>query len=163
MSVGQWRNDTDRRNRSTWRKFCPNATLSTTNPTQTGLGSKPGFRGEIPATDRLSHGTTCCIIQTFLYFTWDCSSAVVEDIRCEAGLLGKGLQTCCFHILGQTPFSGLTDHEDEDEGTTILENVKNYLPNNRASYPKIYIYVLSNFQIYNNISLNSYHNEKFLI
>jgi hypothetical protein len=40
-------------NRSTWRKTCPSATLSTTNPTWTD----PGLRGERPATNRLSHDT----------------------------------------------------------------------------------------------------------
>jgi hypothetical protein len=38
-----------RENRSTRRKTCPSATLSTTNPTWTDPGSNPGLR--------LSHGT----------------------------------------------------------------------------------------------------------
>jgi hypothetical protein len=46
-----------RENRSTRRKTCPSATLSTTNPTLTDPGSNPGLRGERPATNRLSHGT----------------------------------------------------------------------------------------------------------
>jgi hypothetical protein len=44
-------------NRSTRRKTCPSATLSTTNLTWTDPGSNPGLRGERPATNRLSHGT----------------------------------------------------------------------------------------------------------
>jgi hypothetical protein len=40
-------------NRSTRRKTCPSATLSTTNPTWTD----PGLGGEKPTTNRLSHGT----------------------------------------------------------------------------------------------------------
>jgi hypothetical protein len=44
-------------NRSTRRKTCPSAMLSTTNPTWTEPGSIPGLRGERPATNRLSHGT----------------------------------------------------------------------------------------------------------
>jgi hypothetical protein len=44
-------------NRSTWRKPCPSATLSTTNPTWTEPGSNPGLRDRRPATNRLSHGT----------------------------------------------------------------------------------------------------------
>jgi hypothetical protein len=44
-------------NRSTRGKTCPSATLSTTNPTWTDLESNPFFRGEKPATNRLSHGT----------------------------------------------------------------------------------------------------------
>jgi hypothetical protein len=45
-------------NRSTRGKTCPSATLSTKNPTRTGPGSNPGFRGGRPATKRLSHVTT---------------------------------------------------------------------------------------------------------
>jgi hypothetical protein len=48
-------------NRSTRRKTCPSATLSTTNPTMTD----PGLRGERPATNRLSHGTAL----RFYYFS----------------------------------------------------------------------------------------------
>jgi hypothetical protein len=44
-------------NRSTRRKTCPSATLSTTNPTWTDPGSNPGLRGERPAANSLSHGT----------------------------------------------------------------------------------------------------------
>jgi hypothetical protein len=43
--------------RSTRRKTCPSATLSTTNPTWTDPESNPGFRGERLATNRLRHGT----------------------------------------------------------------------------------------------------------
>ena len=42
-------------NRSTRRKTCPNATLSTTNLTWTNPASNPGLRGYRPATNRLSH------------------------------------------------------------------------------------------------------------
>jgi hypothetical protein len=48
-------------NRSTLRKTCPSATLSTTNPTWTDRGSNTGLRGERPATDRLSHGNATSI------------------------------------------------------------------------------------------------------
>jgi len=34
--------------RSTWRKFCPSAALSTTNLTRTGPGSKASLRYERP-------------------------------------------------------------------------------------------------------------------
>jgi hypothetical protein len=37
---------------------CPNATLSTTNPTWPDLGSNPGCSGGKPATNCLSHGMT---------------------------------------------------------------------------------------------------------
>jgi hypothetical protein len=48
-------------NRSTRGKTSPSATLSTTNPTSTDPGSKPGLRGGRPATNRLSHGTALSI------------------------------------------------------------------------------------------------------
>jgi hypothetical protein len=44
-------------NRSTRRKTCHIATLSTTNPTWTDPESNLVLRGERPATNRLSHGT----------------------------------------------------------------------------------------------------------
>lgn len=47
-----------RENRSTLSKTCHNATLSTTNLTATGLELAPTPRGDKPATNRLSHGTT---------------------------------------------------------------------------------------------------------
>jgi hypothetical protein len=46
-------------NRSTRGQTCPSATLSTTKPTWIESGSKPGLRGRMPATNRLSHGTAC--------------------------------------------------------------------------------------------------------
>jgi hypothetical protein len=55
------------KNRSTRRKTCPSATLSTTNPIWTDPGSNPGLRGKRPATNRLSHGTAFGLVQsTFL-------------------------------------------------------------------------------------------------
>jgi hypothetical protein len=50
-------NEIDRGKRTTRRKTCPSATLSTTNPTCTDPGSNPGLRSERPATNRLKHGT----------------------------------------------------------------------------------------------------------
>jgi hypothetical protein len=44
-------------NRRTPRKTCPSATLSTTNLTWIDLGANPCLRGEMPATNDLSHGT----------------------------------------------------------------------------------------------------------
>jgi hypothetical protein len=39
-------------------KTCPSATLSTTNPTWSDLGSNPSCRGGKPATNSMSYGTT---------------------------------------------------------------------------------------------------------
>jgi hypothetical protein len=45
-----------RGNRSTRKKTCTSATLSTINPTWPDPGLNPGRRGEKPATNRLSYG-----------------------------------------------------------------------------------------------------------
>jgi hypothetical protein len=52
-------------NQSTRGRTSPSATLSTTNPTWTDLGSNPYLRGGRLATNRLSHGTT----QDHLHFS----------------------------------------------------------------------------------------------
>jgi hypothetical protein len=49
-------------------KTCPSATLTTTNPTWTDPGSNLGLCGGRPATNRLSHGTTMCVL--FVEFTY---------------------------------------------------------------------------------------------
>jgi len=49
--------------RSTWRESSLTATLSTTNPTQAGLGLITWLRSELPATKGLIHGRgslNCC-------------------------------------------------------------------------------------------------------
>jgi hypothetical protein len=46
-------------NRKTLGRTCPNATLSTKNSTWTDPEVNPVLRGERPATNRLSHSTTC--------------------------------------------------------------------------------------------------------
>jgi hypothetical protein len=42
--------------RNTQRNISATVTFSTTNPTQPGLGSKAGIRGDRPATNHLNHG-----------------------------------------------------------------------------------------------------------
>jgi hypothetical protein len=54
-------------NQRTQRKACPSATLSTTNPTRTDRGAKPVLCGEMPATNRLSHGTADIIVTQKLF------------------------------------------------------------------------------------------------
>jgi hypothetical protein len=56
-------------NRQLGEKPVPSATLSTTNLTWTDPGSDPGLRGERPATNRLSHGTTI-LYDFFFFFTF---------------------------------------------------------------------------------------------
>jgi hypothetical protein len=55
-------------NRSTRGETSLSATLSTTNPTWTDPGSNSGLRGEKPATDRLSHGTTLIVALIHLLY-----------------------------------------------------------------------------------------------
>jgi hypothetical protein len=64
-------------------KTCPSAILSTTNPTRTQPGSKPGLCGERPATNLLSHGTArmrcykhICIISSMFFIT--CYLSIVK-------------------------------------------------------------------------------------
>jgi hypothetical protein len=45
-----------RKNLSTQRKAYPSVTLSTTNPTRTGLGSNQGSCGKRQANNHLNHG-----------------------------------------------------------------------------------------------------------
>jgi hypothetical protein len=54
-------------------KTCPSATLSTTNLTWTEPGSNPGFRGERPVTNRLSHGTAV---------TWPYHEVMLPTVLC---------------------------------------------------------------------------------
>jgi hypothetical protein len=42
-------------------KTCPDATLSTTNPTWSDPGLNPGRRGGKPATNRFSYGAAACV------------------------------------------------------------------------------------------------------
>jgi hypothetical protein len=51
-------NEIDREKRKYSGRNCPSSTLSTTNPTRTDPGLNPGLRGERPAINRLSHGTS---------------------------------------------------------------------------------------------------------
>jgi hypothetical protein len=52
----RWNDILTEKTRITWRKTCPSAILSTTNPTWIDLDTKPGLRGEKPATNNMSHG-----------------------------------------------------------------------------------------------------------
>jgi hypothetical protein len=52
-------------NRNTLRKICPDATVSTTNRTLTGLGSNPGER---PAINRLRFGFAFSRSVSYVYF-----------------------------------------------------------------------------------------------
>jgi hypothetical protein len=65
----RWNDILTRENRRTLRKTCPSATLSTTNPTWIDLVANPGFRGERPATNDLSHGTAQSHAYFYVFFS----------------------------------------------------------------------------------------------
>jgi len=56
LGTGYSWSDIDRENRITWRKTCSIASLFTTNPIYTTLGSKPKRRCENSVTNHLSYG-----------------------------------------------------------------------------------------------------------
>jgi hypothetical protein len=58
----------DRRKPKNSEENLSSATLSTTSPTWIDLGVNPGLRGERPATNDLSHGTT---LTDILWRIWD--------------------------------------------------------------------------------------------
>jgi hypothetical protein len=63
-------------NRTTRRKTCPSATLSTTNPTRTDPGSNSDLRGERPTTNRLSHGTANFASYCMSTRVWSCPTKI---------------------------------------------------------------------------------------
>jgi hypothetical protein len=58
-----WRNKDWQGKPKYWKKTCPSATLSTTNPTWLYPGFNPDRRGGKPATNRLSYGGALCLLQ----------------------------------------------------------------------------------------------------
>jgi hypothetical protein len=58
-------------------KTCPNATLSTTNPTCPDLGSNSSRRGGKPASNCLSYGTA--LTSNLLLFKKEVS---IEEVKC---------------------------------------------------------------------------------
>jgi hypothetical protein len=81
-------------NRNTRGKTCPSATLSTINPTWTDLGSKPGLRGERPATNHLSHGTA---------------------ITCRLN------RKCCMHVIYKFPYANLIVDIHTTDSISVFE------------------------------------------
>jgi hypothetical protein len=77
-------NDTGK-NLNTWRKICPNATLSTTNTMQMSPGSNLGLCSQTPAANGLNHG----MAQHSLKF---CNNNVTEIIKLVTEFI-----TFCLH------------------------------------------------------------------
>ena len=57
LNTEHWWSDTDKKKYNTLRKTCTNATLTTINPTWSGLGLNPDLHSDRPATNSLTHGT----------------------------------------------------------------------------------------------------------
>lgn len=97
---GAWQ----RKNRRTRRKVCPNDTLSTTNPTLTGLRSNPGTRGDRTAADRLSYGTASTFIihaprTTDKVLTWQsCRYYIRRNRECVLLLTLNSSGLTCGHL-----------------------------------------------------------------
>jgi hypothetical protein len=70
MSMQHWRNDTDREKQKYPDRNLSNYHHSTINLTWSDLGSKPGLRGERPATNLLSHGTAWGLRLTVITFKY---------------------------------------------------------------------------------------------
>jgi hypothetical protein len=70
-------------------KTCPSSSLSTTNPTWPDRGSKTGFRGGRPATNRLSHGTLV------LQDGWWYLAATTTHNRTQEALPTSAKACCC--------------------------------------------------------------------
>jgi hypothetical protein len=64
MCTERWLNDADKENGTILRDPLASATLSTKNPTWTGLGSSRGPCGKKPVNNRLNHGTKIHIART---------------------------------------------------------------------------------------------------
>jgi hypothetical protein len=75
----------------TRRKTCPNITFSTTNPTRIEPGANPGLRGDRPATNCLSHGTTHPRPWSISSPPWDPQAS---DIILALGIIWKRITKC---------------------------------------------------------------------
>ena len=83
----QW-NNTDRgKNQRSWRKPSSISTLCTTNPTRTGLGRKPGLRGDRPATSQVcrpckyQHGILTCVMRATSLVSRNNSFIITSTLR----------------------------------------------------------------------------------
>jgi hypothetical protein len=82
----QWNDILTGENRTTRKKTCPSATLSTSNPTWIYPGANPGLRGERPATNNLIHGTACRSCYSKCYcqeIDWLVTNSVVLQFFCN--------------------------------------------------------------------------------
>jgi hypothetical protein len=107
-----------RGNRSTRKKTCPNAPLSTTNPTCLDPGLNPGRSGGKPATNRLSY-----VAAFFKWYTLKC--VILSLVPCLSflkPLFRKWIQYPSSGEQHERPFSTLTSKswfENRQEKTEI--------------------------------------------
>jgi hypothetical protein len=117
------------KNRSSGRKTCPSATLSTTNPTWTKPGSNPGLRGERPATNRLSYEV---ILHGF-------SIPALDADNCLASWLYMVGERTALHVgqeaeWGPEPMSDSCSCRETNPESSVIQLV--------ASLPRSVIYVV---------------------
>jgi len=84
-SVSEWWGHGSGERRKTERKCCPIATLSTTNPTSTGLNSYPVLRGEKPATDSPSHDTFLVLQSCYIVYVGKDADFKMDLGPCASG------------------------------------------------------------------------------
>jgi hypothetical protein len=89
-------------NRSTRRKTCPSATLSTTDPTWTDPGSKSVLRGGRPVANRLNHGMTLTTLFLGLLMNQSCSLMLLES---DSGACCLHTETACSKFPLENPCS----------------------------------------------------------
>jgi hypothetical protein len=63
IHMESWWNDTDRNKPKNSEKSLSQCHFSATNPTGMETGANPGLRGDSPATNLLSHGTACRMLE----------------------------------------------------------------------------------------------------
>jgi hypothetical protein len=96
-------------NRSTLRKTCPSATLSTTNPTWTDPGSNPGLCGERSETNRLSHGTANYFPKYYISFSLSNGDGL-RSLSGRTEIICIGLIWISFHRCSITRKKRKTNH-----------------------------------------------------
>jgi hypothetical protein len=85
----------------TLRQTCLSATLSTTNPIWTDLGSSLGLRGERLVTNHLSH----CMVQSVM----KCSKALLIQIPLSWTSLNRDYKCNLYFCIGSVTCTRITD------------------------------------------------------
>jgi hypothetical protein len=121
-------NDIDRgKTEELGRKTCPSATSPTTNPTWIDLGANPGLRGERPATNDLSHGTS----QQGFYINHYITFTFYQYLRRSSGVLSTAPCLCLARCVseGKAAHSGTSNQHvllSVESCQTCEETVNNF-------------------------------------